>query len=283
MTSTRVLTASALAVLVGLIVAATALAATSPAGRHPVAASRLVVTAGVPTTATAIATYTDSSGIAIVADLTLDGPHDAAQVAGTVSLHDIDVSLTARLLDDQLYVDLPAFATLLGAPWTDVHLTRGGRGVDAALRELRRPVVEHLVNRPHEKYRIEHPTPSVFTMQVPYVTLPATFGLPVYLPHQAHLHLRVHVGPQGQVLDAELHLWNKHDDVRITLEVTGYDQPLSLGAPPRDQVAALTNARSKAIFGENATGIDRLLEHLGAHVGPKDRRNPGAEHDKRGT
>ena len=78
MTSTRVLTASALAVLAGLIVAATALAATSPPVARGVPANRLVVTAAAPTTATARLTYTDSSGISIDAQFALDGPTNAA-------------------------------------------------------------------------------------------------------------------------------------------------------------------------------------------------------------
>jgi hypothetical protein len=224
------------------------------------------VTATAPTTATARLTYTDSSGISIDAQFALDGPTNAAEVAGTVSLDDIDVSLTARLLDHELYVDLPQFATLLGAPWTHVHLTRAERGVDAALRELRHPLIERLVNRPHSRYQVAEPTARVFTLQVPYVTLPQTYGLPVYLPHQAHLRLRVVVGPEGQVLTAELHLWNKHDDVRLTLVVTGYDQPLSLRAPSHGQVVLLTLSRSRSIFGENAMGFDSLLEHLGADL-----------------
>jgi hypothetical protein len=268
MNSTRVLTASALAVLAGLIIAATALAATSPAAKRAIPVSHLVVTAAAPTTASATLTYTDTSGISIDAEIALDGPKNAAQIAGTVSLDDIDVSLTARLLDDELYVDLPAFATLLGAPWTDVHLKGDERGIDAALRELRHPFIERLVNRPHARYHVTEPTAGVFTLRVPYVTLPETHGLPVYLPHEAHLDLVVRLGPQGQVLAAQLHLWNKHDDVRVTLVVTGYDQALSLRAPPHGQLVVLNLARSQAIFGDNAVGIDNLLEHLGAYLGP---------------
>lgn len=264
MTSTRVLTASALAVLAGLILAATALAATSPAAVRNVPYSRLVVGA-VPTTATVRLTYTDSSGISIDAQLVLDGRHDAAQVSGTVSLDSVDVSLTARLLGHQLFVDLPQFATLLGAPWTDVALTRGERGVDAALRELRHPYFEPRHYRPSTA---PGRTSAVYTHQVRWVTLPSTFGLPIYLPHRAHLHLWVRIGAQGQVLAARLHYWNKHDDVRVTLEVTGYDQPLALAAPGHDEVVDLTLSRARSIFGDNAMGIEQLLAHLGARLSP---------------
>lgn len=264
MTSTRVSTAVALAVLACLIAAATTLATTTAASQPPVVPSHLVVGAGPPSTATGVLQYTDSSGISITADVRLDVPARAAQLVATASVSIVTVSVTLRALGDEVYAQLPGFASLLGEPWTATRTPRVDREYAFLATELRHPQFARL--HANVATAVRSATGTTTTLRFASVSVPAISGLPLDLPRHGHLVVSIHTGASGQVLGITLHLWNRIDDVRASFEVTSYDQPVSITAPRASEVAVLTRSRTKDIFGIDTPGILRTLGELGVRV-----------------
>jgi hypothetical protein len=262
-TSNRVITAVVLATLGCLIATAVALSTTPPAAL--VVASHLEVRAGVPTTITGLLHYSDSSGVSISATLRVDVPARAAEIDATASVSIVSASATLRSIGDEVYLQLPGYASLIGAPWAATKVPRDRGAVELLARALRHPRFARL--HPTSRTTTRHGTQTTTTLTFAHVTVPALRGLPLDLPRHGHLVIKVRTGASGQVLSVTLHLWNPNDDVRASLLITGYDQPVSLAAPPRSQVTVLDTARATSIFGSNAPELFETLRALGVRLG----------------
>jgi hypothetical protein len=262
-TSTRVITAVALVALACLIAAAVALTTTpQPA---PIVASHLEVGAGLPSTVTGILHYSDSSGIAITATVRVNVPERAAQLAATATISVVTASLTLRSIGDEAFLELPGYASLLGAPWTATSVPRDRGGVERLARVLRHPELTAL--HPTSSSTRRDVTGTTTTLRFAQVSVPVIKGLPLDLPRHGHLTLTVRTGTAGQVLSVTVHLWDPTDDVRASFLVTSYDQRVSLAAPPPSQVTALNTTRATSIFGIDAPEIFRTLRALGIRFG----------------
>lgn len=259
MTSTRVITAATLAVLGCLIAVAVALS-TGPS-TTPVVPSHLVVGAGPPSTMTGIVRYTDSSGISITATVRANLVADTAQVDVTAKVSVVSASVTLRGVGDDVFLQVPDYASLLGAPWTEVHAPHDANAFGILAAELRHPDLARL--HPTTERTTPHRTGPTITLRFDRVTLPQLEGVPLRLPSYGHLVCIVREGTTGQVLAVTIHLWNPADSVRASFLVTGYDQPVMLAAPPRTQVKVLDRARATSIFGNNAPRLARTLRRIG--------------------
>lgn len=273
MTSTRAIAATALAVLAGLVAAAAALAATPAPQPIRVDPAHLVVH-GAPRTATLLVDYTDSSGIELHAVVALSGPSDAAGIRLTATLDSVTVSVVATLTRRFLYLDVPAYASVLGAPWDRVAVTKGTALVPAVLTALGAPL------RARDARRLRRLDGRTFTISIAHVRIPRIVGLPINLPRAAAVTAVVALGHEGQLLDASVQLVGPDDVVHLRLEVTGFDQPLSDGAPgdhpavsiaipPQREVRELTPRGAQDLFGLDAAGVERLLGDLGVRLGAR--------------
>lgn len=259
MTSTRVITAVTLVVLGCLIAAAVALVS----GQSPstIVPSHLVVGTGPPTTMTGVVRYSDSSGISIAATVRANLVADTAQVDVTAKVSVVRASVTVRGVGDDVFLQVPDYASLLGAPWTEVHAPRDARAFAALAAELRHPGFARL--HPTTERTTEQRSGRTITIRFDRVTLPSLAGVPLELPRAGHLVCVVHEGTSGQVLAVTVHLWNPTDSVRASFLVTSYDRPVSLAAPPRAQVKVLDRSRAASIFGTNTPLLAKTLRRLG--------------------
>jgi hypothetical protein len=263
-TTRRVITAVAVAMLAALVAAATSLATASSGTPRAIVASHLAVGAGPPSTATAVLHYADSSGISIAATLVLDVPDDAAQLAATATLSLVSASMTIRTVHDEAYVEIPAFASMLGGPWTAAHTDRGAGEAALVARFLRHPDLGRL--HPTTRSTVRDGLGTRTSLDFAEVTVPQ-LGLPLDLPARGSLALEVVTGPQGQLLSAAITLSNATDRVHATLVVTGYDQPVTIVAPAASQVVALDTARADSILGTSAPSLLRTLRSIGVDLG----------------
>jgi hypothetical protein len=257
--TTKVIGVAAVAVLVALVAGAVVLAATGNA-TTTVPASSVVVGAGPPTTATVELTYASSNGISITADGALDFANDAADVSATASLSIVTATVEARLSDRTLYLHVPQFASLVGAPWVSTGQLGGPSRLDELAAAMRHPDLARL--HPKRRTVVRTSGGTVTTMSFGAVHLPSTAGLPVTLPSVAVVTATVVTGTQGQLLSAAALLVSHGQTVKLTLRVTGYNAPVHVTAPPASDVVVLTGARERAIFGTNAPGIARALRGL---------------------
>ena len=265
MRATRVITVAAIAVLLALVTTAVTLAA-SGTGAPEVIPSNLVVGAGPPRTATGILTFTSSAGVSISGTCAFDFAAGSADVVATASLSIVTATVEARLADRTLYLNVEQFASLVGAPWVSTGALHGPARLDALAGALRHPDLARLHPRSH--VLTSGPgAQTTQTMSFGTVHLPSTANLPISLPRVATLTVAVTTGAQGQVLAVAARLSNPGDDVRVTFQATGYNVPVSIVAPPASEVAPLTDARARAIFGTDTRGIERWLGELRRAVG----------------
>lgn len=264
MTSTRVITAVALALLACLVAVAAALTSTSTT--PPVPSSHLEVGAGPPSTVTGVLRYSDSSGIAITASVRADVANNAAQVVATATLSIVSASVTLRTVGEDAYLQVPGYASLLGAPWTEVRVPKDRGALGLFARELRHPQFFRL--HPTSEATTTSPRGTTTTLRYQRVTVPRLEGLPLSLPRHGHLTVTIRTGSAGQVLSIAARLWTRTDTVRVSFVVTGYDQPVALAAPPASQVRLLDRARAISIFGSNTPSLARTLRKLGITFPP---------------
>jgi hypothetical protein len=259
--STRVVAAAAALLLAGLIASAATLAAT-PSTASPTV-EQLRVGQGPPRTATGILTFSDSSGVSVTATCAFDFTHGTADVVASDSLSIVTVSIEARLINQGLYLNAASMSSLLGAPWLTTNLSSAaGKLHDLAL-VLRHPQLARFasfrVSTSHTK------TATTTTFRFGHVRLPSTTGLPITLPRTGRLDVAVTTGSEGQVVVFAATLTSPDGGVnRLGLMITDYNVPVTIGAPSRGSVVALTPARAHELLGANYPATERLLQRLGA-------------------
>lgn len=260
MRAPRVIAIAAVVVLGALVASAVTLVANGN-GAAQIVPSHLVVGPGPPTTATGVLTFTSSAGVSVSADCALDFATGSADVTATASLSIVTATVEARLVDATVYLNVEHFASLIGAPWVSTGSLHGPVRLDALATALRHPDLARL----HPKARVVASAPGAgtrTTLSFGAVHLPSTANLPISLPSVAVVTAVVTTGAQGQVLAVAVHLANPSNDVRVTFQVTGYNVPVSIVPPAPSEVAPLTDARARAIFGIDASGIVRRLGEL---------------------
>jgi hypothetical protein len=250
--------------LVALVVGAVALAATSGSAPTPTP-SHLDVGAGPPTTATALVTYADSSGVSVTASCAFDFHAGTASVTATADLSEIGSTIEARLVSRTLYVNLNEFSSLLGADWVSLAAKPGPNRLPALAEAMRHPDVARLHGHRHVTVHRGATTTTIAegTVQVPFAPRLPIVAVPPY----GRLTVSVTTGPQGQLLGASLRLVSRGDTVLVGVQVTGYDVPVSIGAPPAHDTVPLTRARARAIFGTDAPAFEHDLRALRALTG----------------
>lgn len=259
MRSSRVIAVAAVAVLAAMVVTAVALAASGPSTPTVTAAS-VAVGPGAPTTATGVLTYASSQGISVSADWSVDFATDAADVTATASLSIVTATLEARLADRTLYLYLPQFSSLIGAPWATTGALRGPAELDPLATVLRHPDLARL--HPEHRVTVTTATGATTTMTFRDVHLPSTAGLPITLPRVAQVTAVVRTGTEGQLLSLGVRLVGTDQTVRLGLLLTGYNVPVTVTAPPPGDVVTLTPSKERAIFGTNTASIAHELRSL---------------------
>jgi hypothetical protein len=257
--STRVIAVAAVVVLVALVASAVTLASTG-SGKPKVTVADVAVGPGPPTTATGVLTYASSSGISISADCAFDFAEGAAEVTATASLSIVTATVEARVVDDTFYLQVPQFASLVGAPWVSTGELGGPTRLDALAAQLRHPDLARL--HPTRRVTTTSSGRTTTTMSFGLVHLPSTAGLPISLPRTATVTAIVVTGSQGQLLAAGARLVSASGTDTIAFSVTSYNGSVEIATPAPADVAVLTGAKERAIFGTNAPGIARALRGL---------------------
>jgi hypothetical protein len=257
--STRIIAGAAVVVLVALVASAVTLASTDSV--QPTASvAGVAVGPGPPTTATGVLTYSSSSGISISADWAIDFTEGAADVTATASLSIVTATIEARVAEDTLYLHIPQFASLVGAPWVSTGELDGPTRLDALAEQLRHPDLARL----HPRHRVTTQTGArtTTTMSFGVVHLPSTAGLPISLPRTATVTATVVTGTQGQLLAAGARLVGPSQTDTLAISVTSYNAAVEIAAPAPGDVALFTPREERAVFGTNAPGVDRALGAL---------------------
>jgi hypothetical protein len=262
--STRVVGIAAIVILVALVAGAVVLVATAQSS-PTVVPSHLDVGAGPPSTATALLTYSDSNGVKVRGDCAFDFPAGAADVQATATLSVVSVSVEARLVDRALYFYVPQFASLVGAPWISTTALHGPARLEDLATALRHPDLSRL--HPVTKETVTTDGRTTTTMHFGVVHVAFAHELPISVPGEGLLTVVVTTGAQGQLLDVGVTLAAPGDTVHLGFLVTGYDVPVSITAPPPDQVAELTATRASELFGADAATLQHLLSDLHHVVG----------------
>jgi hypothetical protein len=257
--TTRVIAVATIIIFVALVVTAVTLAATGPSSPG-VVASRLVVGPGPPRTATGVAEFTSSSGVSVSANAAFDFRSGSADVVATASLSIVTATVEVRLADRALYLNVASFASLIGAPWVTTGSLHGPARLEVLARALRHPDLARL--HPERRVVVHAPGTTTTLLSFGRVHLPSTAGLPISLPRVAALTVAVTTGTQGQVLTIAVYLHGTGQDDRLTFEVTGYNVPVTVVAPPAHLVVPLDSAKARAIFGIDAQGIEQRLGEL---------------------
>ncbi len=262
--SNRIIAIVTIAALIALLAAAVALDA-SASGGPQVDASHLDVGTGLPTSATAVVTLSDSTGVTASADVALDFASGRAEVNATAMLSIATVSLEARILGDRVELNVEQFESLVGAPWVSVRAPNARARQLAIARFFRHPDVALLRVLPGTVTRTVGATTTT-TAHLRHVLLPSTSGLPITLPRIASMVVAVTTGSQGQLLALAVHLTGPIDQVQVhaALVVTSYDVPVSVVVPGPDEVVALTAHIARSVFGTSAGTVTRYLKRLGA-------------------
>lgn len=259
MRSTRIIAVAAVVVLAALVAGAVTLAATTTSPPRVTAAS-VVVGTGPPTTATGVLTYSSSSGISISADCAFDFAAGTADVTATASLSIVTATVEARLATDTLYLHVPQFASLVGAPWVSTGQPGGPTRLDELAATMRRPDLSRLHAARH--VLVHSDGSATTTLSFGLVHLPSSAGLPISLPATAVVTATVVTGSQGQLLEAAAALVGHNETVKVHFLVTGYNVPVAISAPEPSDVVVLSPSKERAIFGTNAPAIGRDLRGL---------------------
>lgn len=262
MRSTRVVAVAAIALLAALIAGATTLAATS--STQPVV-KHLGVGVGPPRTAVGTVSFADSSGVTVDAICEFDFAHGTANVVASDSLSIVTVTLGARLVGPDLYLEVASLTSLLGAPWLTTTLPAASGALGDLATLLRHPHLDRFAG--HRIATTHTATSSTTMLQFDKIALPSTRGLPITLPRSGRLDVAITTGTQGQVLSLHATLTSPDGGTnRLDFAIDDYNVGVTITAPAPGSVVALTQTRARELLGTNFPATIHLLERLGADV-----------------